>query len=92
MSDTLDDLLRDLAKKGRINHITLAYSGDGKHHKFSAAFRDDRSQGYQMMQDADPVKALMYVLKGTGYKHYPGSKDKEPLPSERPKKSARDLI
>lgn len=94
MSDTIDDLIRDLAKRGRINHITLAYTGSGKSggHTFTAAYRDDRSQGYQMHSDADPIKALMHVLKGTGYKHYPGSKDREPMPSERPKKAARDLI
>lgn len=82
---TIDDLLRDLAKKGRINHITLSYAGTGKEggHKFYAAFRDDKSQGYQMMEDADPVNALLKVLLGTGYKFYPGNKTPERTPDKR---------
>lgn len=87
---TIDDLLRDLAKKGRINHITLSYAGTGKEggHKFNAAFRDDKSQGYQMMSDPDPVIALLQVLLGTGYKFYPGN-DK---PEKTPDKKRRNLL
>lgn len=90
---TIDDLIRDLARKGRINHITLTYSGDGRNHKFTAGYRDDRSPGYQMHTAGDPIDALMHVLKGTGYRHFPGNKSPDPLPGEsKPKRSGRDLI
>lgn len=88
---TLDELISDLAKKGKVNHITLSYSGTGKPdgHKYTAAFRDNKTDGYCMHSDADPIKALFKVLTLSGYKHYPGNKDKEPLPGKR---SGRDLI
>lgn len=92
---TIDDLIRDLARKGKINHITLAYSGTGKEggHKFTAAFRDQASPGYTMHSDADPIVALHKVLTLSGYRHYPGNKNPDPLPGEsKPKRSARDLI
>lgn len=91
---TIDDLIRDLAKKGKVSHITLSYSGTGKEggHKFTAAYRDQVSQGYCMHSDPDPIKALHRVLTLSGYKHYPGNKDKEPLPRDKPRRSARDLV
>jgi len=96
MADTIDDLIRDLAKKGKINHITLSYSGTGKGggHLWTAAYRDQTSQGYCMHQCDDPIAALYKVLTLSGYRHYPGVKAdrREPLPSETKPKRGRDLI
>lgn len=82
MSD-LESTIRKLADKGQLNHLTLIYKGDGKRsHIFSAGYRDATSAGYAMVEDADPVKALMAAL--TAPRSKPAAK---PTP-----KRARDLI
>lgn len=84
----IDDLLLDLAKKGRIRHITLGSAG----RRFFASYRDDRTDGYCCHYDDDPVEALLHVLLLKGYNRYPGNKTPDPLPGEKPKRTARELI
>ena len=86
---TLEALLLDLAKHGRIRHITL---GSSTGRRFMAAFRDNRFDGYTCHYDENPVEALIYVLKLKGYNVYPGNDNPEPLPGAKSKRSAMELI
>lgn len=79
----IDDLLLDLAKRGRIRHITLGSAGS----RFFASYRDDQTDGYCCHYDDDPVEALLHVLKLKGYNMYPGNENPEPLPGQKPKHS-----
>lgn len=100
LSDKHDlvDLLRDLAKKGKLNHLSLGHTVGGGHTSgaFQAGFRDQVSPGYCIATDADPVEALLQVLLNKGYRHYPGAKDVDPDPPRqepiRSKKKPRDLL
>lgn len=84
----IEDLLNDLAKRGRIRHITLGSAG----RRFFASYRDDRTDGYTCHYERDPVEALLHVLKLKGYNIYPGNKNPDPLPGEKPRRSAMELI
>jgi hypothetical protein len=91
----LVDLLRDLARKGQLNHLSIGHSfRDGKN-KFQAGFRDQTSPGYCIAIEEDPVEALLMVLLNKGYRHYPGNKDAAKLPERQEvirSKDKRDLL
>lgn len=66
---TLDDIISDLARKGRITHITLAVTGkvDKKNPDvWQAGFRDTGNAGYRIEIGRDPVECLKAVLLGGG--------------------------
>lgn len=89
----LVDLIRDLARKGKLNHLTLGITW--KEGKFQAGYRDATSAGYCIAIEADPVDALLKVLLGSGYRHYPGNKTPEPDPPRQAPikgKAKRDLL
>lgn len=54
---TVDDVLRDLAKRGELNHISLASGQGGK--TFRASFAMSSKFGVSYAEDADPVKAII---------------------------------
>jgi hypothetical protein len=59
----LDDTLRDLAKRGQLNHLSLvAHTAKGVV-TFRAAYRGATGDGHKNAEHGDPVKALQEVLK-----------------------------
>lgn len=85
---SLNELLRDLAAKGKLNHVTLSYGGTGKAdgHRYTAGYRNQTSPGYSMHVSNDPVDALLTVLLNKGYDVRPGSK------GDDEKKPRRNLL
>ncbi len=57
---TLEDTIRDLAKRGEISHISLVPSQGGK--TWRATFAMCRHFGVSFAEDADPVKAVLLAL------------------------------
>jgi hypothetical protein len=57
MTQTVDDVLRDLAKRGEISHISLTPSQSGKF--FRASFAMTSLFGVSFAEDADPAKAII---------------------------------
>lgn len=55
---TLEDTLRDLAKRGEITHISLTPSGKG----WRASFSPSSITGASFGEDRDPVNALLLAL------------------------------
>lgn len=54
---TLEDVIRDLAKRGEISHISLTPSQNGK--LWRGSFAMCSRFGISYAEDADPVKALI---------------------------------
>jgi hypothetical protein len=59
---TLDDIIRQLAKKGQITHITLGPTYRDSKTRWQASYRDATSNGYKVEIADDPVDALATVL------------------------------
>lgn len=57
MPTTVDDVLRDLAKRGEISHISLVPSQNGK--LWRASFAMCSVFGISFAEDADPAKAII---------------------------------
>jgi hypothetical protein len=74
MSQSLEDTLRDLAKRGEISHISVAPSQNGK--KFRASFTCCSKFGISFAEDDDPAKAIM--LACTTAKMKPQRAEKKP--------------
>lgn len=53
----LEDVIRDLAKRGELNHISLTPSRNGK--SFRASFAMCSVFGISFAEDEDPVKAII---------------------------------
>lgn len=60
MSD-IETALRKAAKAGRLNHVSLAATWDGK---FEAGYRGITSEQHRTVKHADPVAALIGALTG----------------------------
>jgi hypothetical protein len=88
----LVDLIRDLARKGKLNHLTLGITW--KEGNWQAGYRDAVSTGYSISTDPDPVNALLLALLGKGYRHIPGQKPDPDPPRQQPirGKAKRDLL
>lgn len=56
---TLDELIRALAKKGELSHLSLAFSGRGV---FTVAYRGASEGHYCHTEAADPVTALVNAM------------------------------
>jgi hypothetical protein len=56
---TLDELIRDAAKRGELNSLSLVAVAGG----FSASFTPASTYGVNFERDPDPVIALTKVLK-----------------------------
>jgi hypothetical protein len=56
-AQTVDDVLRDLAKRGEISHISLVPSQNGK--LWRASFSMCSKFGSSFAEDADPAKAII---------------------------------
>lgn len=56
-SSNLEDVLRDLAKRGEISHISLTPAQNGT--LFRASFAMCSNFGISFAEDADPVKAII---------------------------------
>lgn len=57
---TLEDTIRDLAKRGEISHFSLTPSQEGK--KWRASFTMCSHFGVSFSEDTDPVQALMLAF------------------------------
>jgi hypothetical protein len=57
---TLEDTIRDLAKRGEISHISLTPSQNGK--LWRGSFTMCSHFGVSFAEDADPVQALMLAF------------------------------
>jgi hypothetical protein len=55
--NTLEEVLRDLAKRGEISHISLTPSQDGK--LWRASFTMCSKFGASFAEDADPARAII---------------------------------
>jgi hypothetical protein len=78
MTQTVDDVLRDLAKRGEISHISLTPSQDGK--LWRASFAMCSRFGVTFAEDADPAKAI--ILACTTAKMKPKPRVKRPVTIE----------
>lgn len=56
-TQTVDDVLRDLAKRGEISHISLTPSQNGK--LWRASFAMCSKFGVSFAEDADPAQAII---------------------------------
>lgn len=56
-TQSLEEVLRDLAKRGELNHISLTPSKNGK--TFRAAFAMCSMFGISYAEDEDPAKAII---------------------------------
>lgn len=56
-TQSLEDVIRDLAKRGELNHISLTPSQNGK--LWRASFAMCSMFGISHAEDADPVKAII---------------------------------
>lgn len=59
MARSIEDEIRRIVKAGDFNHLSLS-STTGS---FQAGFRPASSQGYRVVVDKDPVKALLDCLR-----------------------------
>lgn len=57
---SLEDTIRDLAKRGEISHISIVPSQNGK--MWRASFAMCTMFGVSHAEDADPVRAIMLAL------------------------------
>lgn len=56
---TIDELLAAIAAKGNFNHLSLAFTWEGK---FRAFFRDVKTGQYVSGESSDPAKAVRLAL------------------------------
>ena len=75
MSDTLENLMRSLAKSGRLNHLSVGY--DIQTGGWFASYRGVLDADKRLVTHADPADALMAALSGK----------KPPPPPPPPKKT-----
>lgn len=59
MAKSLEDRLRELAKRGELNYVSLIPSPGG----FSATYSPTTRVGHVFAEDIDPATALMLALK-----------------------------
>lgn len=59
-TQTLEEVLRNLAAHGMITHISLVPSQNGK--SWRASFAPSKTFGIIFAEDADPAKALLLAL------------------------------
>lgn len=91
MSD-LETALRNSAKAGRLNHVSLAFTWDGK---WEAAYRGVPHNDHRIVQHSDPVSALLAALTG---KKIPepvkrqASRKKAPVTAPEPEEYEDDLL
>jgi hypothetical protein len=90
----LADLLRDIARKGQLNHITIGHTMQGGKPGYQIGFRDQTSSGYAIALNPDPVEGLIEAILQRSYAQYPGSKTPPPnVKRQEPiKKKNRDLL
>lgn len=79
-TQTLEDVIRDLAKRGELTHLSLTPSQDGK--KWRASFAMSSKFGISFGEDVDPVKALILACTTAKMK---------PRPAERKAATTIDL-
>jgi hypothetical protein len=72
MAQTVDDVLRDLAKRGEISHISLVPSQNGK--LWRASFAMCSKFGVSFAEDADPAKAIILACTSAKMKPRPAEK------------------
>lgn len=60
---SLEELIESEARKGKITHITLAPTRDGR---WQAGYRDTGSSGYNVAIDKNPITALVTALRQKG--------------------------
>jgi len=82
-TQTLEDLLRDLAKRGEISHISLTPSQNGK--LWRGSFTMCSHFGVSLAEDADPVQALMLALTSAKLKKPRAKLDLKPNAGPEPK-------
>lgn len=81
MSD-LESTLRNSAKAGRLNHISLAVTWDGK---WEASYRGAATEDHRIKGHSDPVSALLMALTGrTIEEPKKTTKKREPKPVAAP--------
>jgi len=72
MAQTVDDVLRDLAKRGEISHISLVPSQNGK--LWRASFAMSSKFGVSFAEDADPARAIIIACTTAKMKPRPAQK------------------
>lgn len=68
----LEDMIRDLAKRGELSHVSVALNGSGT--QWRASFAPCSVFGVTFAEDKDPVKALTLAMEGTKLKRRAPSK------------------
>lgn len=61
---TLEDRIRELAKKGELTHLSLIPRATKEGIKFSASYCPAKKWGHSYGEDADPVEALRKAMNG----------------------------
>lgn len=80
---TLEDRIRDLAKRGELTHVSLAPTLNGKGWK--AAYSPSSVFGNSIAEHADPVQAILAAFDGIKLKRRAATNMKptpEPTPEE----------
>ena len=85
-TSTLEAVLRDLAKRGEISHISLTPSQEGR--MWRASFAMCSHFGVTLAEDADPVQAILLALTSAKLKKPRVSIDLTPTKAE----SVEDLM
>lgn len=80
MTQTLDTVLRDLAKRGELTHISVVPSQNGK--TFRASFAMSSKFGISFAEDPDPAQAIM--LACTTAKMKPAPREPQHIEHEDP--------
>lgn len=90
----LEDLLRDLASRGELSHISLAPSQGGK--MWRGAFAMCSKFGISYAEDKDPAQALVLAMTGAKMKPRRASPtlkpEPEPEPEPMPAETFEDLM
>lgn len=63
---TLEELIRDMAQRGELTHLSLSPVHDGKKHTWAASFcAASPIGGYTFILDDDPAEALCRAITET---------------------------
>ena len=84
----LEDMIRDAAKRGELNHLSMIPTDKG----FHAAFRVASSTSHSFGMHEDPVEALRIALKNAKMVRAPRGPSLKPTPEPEPASTDADDI
>lgn len=76
-SPDLSEVIRDLAKRGELTHLSLTPSQGGK--KWRASFAMSSKFGISFGEDEDPVKAMVLACTTAKMKPRPAIRHADPM-------------